>query len=77
MIFAGTQVRPALTQKDFKRLEQMSRQDAVALLNSGKFKFSVPDSVLFTSDTILNVAKPADLPGIRHELSVLGLKPSH
>lgn len=76
IIFAGTEERPPISPRDFKRLEQMDGKRAVALLGSGKFKFTVPESELFNLDMVLNVVKPFDLAGIRRELSILGFKPS-
>jgi hypothetical protein len=76
IIFAGTQECPPIAPRDFKRIEQMDKKLAVALLGSDKFKFTVPESELFNLDTVLNVAKPFDLAGIRRELSILGFKSS-
>jgi hypothetical protein len=75
IIFAGSEMRPAIAPRDFKRLKQMDSKHAIQLLDSGKFKFSIPDNELFISDTVLNVAKPADLASIRRELSILKFKP--
>ena len=76
IVFAGTQECPPMAPRDFKRIEQMDKKNAVALLGSGKFKFTVPETELFNLDTVLNVAKPFDLAGIRREVSILGFKPS-
>jgi len=75
--FAGTRARPRLSAADFERLKQMDPKQAVELLESGKLNISYPPEVLlFTADTVFNVAMPSNLERLSSSFRTFGFKPT-